>query len=68
MGWENYYKDHEIDPGPISGFLGLIFLPLVLVLELVLGFVFVIASLIGVSWLGVNEIKEKKKLKLKTLV
>jgi hypothetical protein len=68
MGWENYYEGHEIEPGPFSGLLGLIFLPLILVLELVFGFVFIISSLICVSWLGVKEIKEKKKQKLKNPV
>jgi hypothetical protein len=68
MGWENYYEGHEIEPGPFSGLLGLIFLPLILVFELVFGFVFIISSLIYVSWLGVKEIKDKKKQKLKNPV
>ena len=64
MGWENYYEGHEIEPGPFSGLLGLIFLPLILVIRIGLWFRFhnFIAYLCFLAW-GQRD-KRKKETKI----
>jgi hypothetical protein len=45
MGWHKWYEDTDSNPGLFSstGCLGLLFLPFILVFELIFGFILVIA-------------------------
>jgi hypothetical protein len=56
MGWHKWYEDTDSDPGLFSstGCLGLLFLPFILVFELIFGFILVIAPPIffGGRWLA----------------
>ncbi len=61
IGWEKWYEDYEVDPGPFSfgDLLQILLLPLILVFGLFFAFILILAGLGYAAWLGVKEIMTK---------
>lgn len=59
MGWEDWYKDQEFDPGLFSlkDLLIVFYIPL----TLIFGFFLIASWFLYVIWLGVEEIVNNKR-------
>jgi hypothetical protein len=65
-GWEKWYEGDETDPGSptFEGLLGCLFLPVILVIELIFAFILVITP--PLYFLGRWVIESYKKIKEKS--